>query len=422
MNKPQAHERRPADPLSHLRLVLCAALGLAVIATAPAAAAPTVDGEFAVSGVGTNNELTTGPDGNIWVTLDQTNDVAKITPDGTVTEYNPANVTNPTGITAGPDGNLWVTQTGGVASFSPADPDSAVKFAIADITDARPIVTGPDGNLWTVSGANVIRIPAANPAGSTSFPVLVGGRDIDAGTDGNLWVADFGSQVVSVTTAGVPTAYPTGAGSGLQAIAAGPAGQVAYADPTSNPQQVGRLKSGGTPDKTETPGDPFGVAFGADGAYWIPRFAAGDLVRLTTDGQETTLSGLSANAGPRRIATGPDNTLWVTLDNANEVARITGVKAPKEKAPNTKITRKPDKRIVDEDGRVKVMFGFKSKPKGAKFECLIKTKGSPSPHFTKCKSPQRYILTYGTYTVKVRAVSDLTDPTPASYRFKVVKP
>jgi streptogramin lyase len=326
MNSPQTHNHSPKNPLRHLRLALCAALGLAVIAAAPAAAAPKVTGKFAVSGVGTNNEVTKGPDGNVWVTLDQTNDIAKITPNGTVTEYNPANVTSPIGITTGPDGNIWVTQNGGVASFSPADPDSAVKYTINDITDARPIVTGPDGNLWTVSGGNVIRIPAANPAGATSFPVIVAGRDIDAGSDGNLWVADFDSQVVSVTTAGVATAYPTGAGSGLQAIAAGPKGQIAYADPTSNPQQVGRITAGGKAKKTTTPGDPFGVAFGGDGAYWIPRFAAGDLVRLTTSGKETTLGGLGKNAGPRRIATGPHHTLWVTLDGADKVAKVSGVK------------------------------------------------------------------------------------------------
>jgi streptogramin lyase len=417
MKMPQPHSRRPA-------LLLVAALVCTAIAATPASADPKVDGEFAVSGVGTNNELTTGPDGNIWVTLDQTNDVAKITPDGTVTEFNPANVTNPTGITTGPDGNLWVTQNGGVASFSAADPDSAVKFTVNDITDPRPIVTGPDSNLWTISGANVIRIPAANPAGATSFPVLVGGRDIDAGTDGNLWVADFGSQVVSVTTAGVPTAYPTGAGSGLQAIAAGPNNQVAYADPTSNPQQVGRITGGGAAEKTETPGDPFGVAFGADGAYWIPRFAAGDLVRLTTAGKETTLGGLSAGAGPRRIATGPNNTLWVTEDTANKVARVTGVEPPKEtKTPDTTFTKTPDKKIVSDNPRVKVFFKFKSDVKDAKFECKIVSKGSPGPHFTKCHSPKRYILTYGTYTVQVRAINDgITDPTPAKFKFKIAKP
>ena len=157
---------------------------------------------------------------------------------------------------------------------------------------------GPDGNLWTVSGQNVIRIPAANPAGSTSFSVLVAGRDIDAGKDGLLWVADFGSQVVSLTTDGDATAYSTGNNSGLQAIAAGPKGQVAYADPISNPQKVGPDHDRGKAKKTAAPRDPFGVAFGADKAYWIPRFAAGDLVRLTTDGRLSTLGGLGQNAWP----------------------------------------------------------------------------------------------------------------------------
>jgi hypothetical protein len=78
-----------------------------------------------------------------------------------------------------------------------------------------------------------------------------------------------------------------------------------YADPISNPQKVGRITTGGQAKKTAAPGDPFGVAFGADKAYWIPRFAAGDLVRLTTDGHLSTLGGLGKNTGPRRIAKGP---------------------------------------------------------------------------------------------------------------------
>ena len=315
--------RRPLR--SRALALLCATLGLAAIAASPAAAAPDVDGKFTVSGVGTNNDIAKGPDGNMWVTLDQTNDVAKISPRGVVTEFNPANVTSPVGITAGPDGNIWVTQAGGVARFSPANPDGAVKFDIADVSDPRPIVTGPDGNLWTVSGENVIRIPPANPTTATSFPVLVAGRDIDASRDGRLWVADFASQVVRVTTAGVAAAFSTGDGSGLQAIAAGPKSQVAYADPTSQPQKIGRVSSSGQIQKTNTPGDPFGVAFGNDNAYWFPRFATGDLVRLTPAGVRSHLGGLGPNSGPRRIATGPNHTLWVTLDQAEKVARVTGV-------------------------------------------------------------------------------------------------
>jgi len=318
---------RPRQLRSRVLAGLCVALALALgaIAAAPASAAPKVAGEFDVSGVGANNELTQGPDGNVWVTLDQANDIARITPTGQVTEYDAVNIANPVGITSGPDGKLWVTQPGGVASFSPNDPDAAVKYTVNAVMDPRPIVTGPDGNLWTVSGQNVVRIPPANPAGATSFDVLLAGRDIDAGKGGDLWVADFGSQVVRVATDGAATSFATGDGSGLQALAAGPKGQVAYADPTSNPQRIGRV-AGSKVERTKTKGDPFGVAFGADRAYWMPRFAAGDLLRMTTAGKLTKLRGLSQNAGPRRIATGPGKTLWVTLDNAEAVARVKGVR------------------------------------------------------------------------------------------------
>ena len=323
MNQTPHIYTRPRQLRTRALAALCAVLGLAALAAVPANAAQ-IDGKFPVSGVGTNNELTKGPDGNIWVTLDQTNDLARIKPNGKVKEYDPANVSNPIGITTGPDGLLWVTQSGGVASFSPEDPDAAVDYAVNDIVDARPIVTGPDDNLWTISGENAIRIDPANPAGATSFPELVAGRDIDAGKDGKLWIADFGGQVVRMKTDGTATAFETGNGSGLQAIAAGPRGQAGYADPTSNPQRAGRVVKGEV-RRTKTEGDPFGVAFGADKAYWIPRFASGDLLRLTPDGDTSTLGGVGKNAGPRRIAKGPGGTLWVTLDNADKVARVSGL-------------------------------------------------------------------------------------------------
>ena len=92
--------------------------------------------------------------------------------------------------------------------------------------------------------------------------------------------------------------------------------QVAYANPVDSPQNVGTDPGpGGTPQKFELLNtDPFGVTFGQDGAYWISRFQGNDLLRLTTAGQITMLGGFSPAAGPRKIATGPGNTLWTTLD------------------------------------------------------------------------------------------------------------
>jgi streptogramin lyase len=303
---------------------ICAVLGMLAVVAAPASAKPKVTGKFDVSGVGTNNEITKGPDGHIWVTLDNGNDIAEITPKGKVTEYDPANVSSPVGIGSGPGGTLWVTQANGVAVFDPADPDSAESFTINDISDPRGIVRGPDGNMWTVSGDKVIRIPVADPESAESFPVLVAGRDIDRGKDGKLWVADFGSQVVRVNTDGTAKAFDTGAGSGLQAIAAGPKGEAGYADPTSNPQIAGRVV-GGKVKKSETVGDPFGVAYSKQ-TYWMPRFASNDLLAVDpAKGQLSAPVSFGQNTGPRRITKGPDSTLWVTLDGADKIARVSNV-------------------------------------------------------------------------------------------------
>ena len=217
-----------------------------------------------------------------------------------------------------------MTQSNGVASFSPDDPENATEFTINDITDARPIVTGPDGNLWTVSGANVIKIDPANPTGATSFPVLVAGRDIDAGKDGSSGSPTSAAR----SSASTPTARPrpTTPAPAPACRRSRPAPRAR--SPTPTRRRTRRRSAGsrsGKVKKTTSPGDPFGVAFGADKAYWIPRFAAGDLLRLTPDGQTSTLGGL-ANTGPRRIANGPKRTLWVTLDGAEKIAHVSGVK------------------------------------------------------------------------------------------------
>ena len=65
--------------------------------------------------------------------------------------------------------------------------------------------------------------------------------------------------------------------------------------------------------------------FGQDGAYWAPRFPKDSVGRLTPDGGYTTPISLPAGSGPRRIAAGAGNTLWVTLELSKQIARISGV-------------------------------------------------------------------------------------------------
>jgi virginiamycin B lyase len=284
-------------------------------------AAPALDGEFDLSDM--PKHLTQGPDGNIWVAFGSK--VARITPAGAVTEYDPQKVGSPHGIAAGPDGNLWVTQAGGVARFSPQNPDAAEEFAIAEISSGEAIVTGPDGNLWTASGKNVIEIPPGNPAGRELHEVAgMDARGIDATSDA-LWVVDrTGGRMIRMATDG--TFDPITVGGGPQEVAAGPSNVVAFTNPSGD-HHVGRLVAGGSPLTTLTgTTDPFGIDYGPDGAWWFAEFGTKTIGRLTADGQVTHLDGFSS--GPRHITAGPGNTLWVALEQANKVARVSGVVAP----------------------------------------------------------------------------------------------
>jgi streptogramin lyase len=62
-------------------------------------------------------DITKGPDGNVWFTEASASKIGRITPGGSVTEFEvPA---SPYGITSGPDGNIWFTEpaAGKVARF-----------------------------------------------------------------------------------------------------------------------------------------------------------------------------------------------------------------------------------------------------------------------------------------------------------------
>ena len=301
---------------------LIAVLALLLVLPGTALAVPALNGEFDVSGQPLR--LTQGPDGNVWVTL-ANNKLARVQPDGTVTEFDlPAGTAGAEGITAGPDGNLWIEANGEVIRVDPANAAAGQDFAIAGLA-AQEIVTGPDGNLWVANVSEVVRVGTAGTEVAPRYTnVTVGARGLVTGRDGNVWIADFGgAAIVKVTPAGTATPYTVGGGP--QQVAAGPAGQLAFTNPNST---FGRMAYDGTFQETAMAAtDPFGVVFGQDGAWWTAQFASNSLGRVTTDGTYTQLP-LTANSGPRYLTTGAGNTLWVALQTTNKIARVTGVDPP----------------------------------------------------------------------------------------------
>jgi streptogramin lyase len=58
--------------------------------------------------------ITPGPDGNLWFTEVNGNQIGKITPSGVITEYKiPTSNSMPRGIATGPDSNLWFAESAG---------------------------------------------------------------------------------------------------------------------------------------------------------------------------------------------------------------------------------------------------------------------------------------------------------------------
>lgn len=312
-----------------LRFSLILSIALFAVA-APAAAAPSVTGEFAVDGE--PQGITLGPDGNLWTPLGgSTKELARITPDGQVTNFDLAAVSGGEGIVAlGP--HLWMTTPNELVRIVPGDTPQVQAFTFNDIIQPQAITVGPDGHLWTGSADKVLEFDVSNPDAPQLDPHTVGGglRGIATGSDGRLWVADFADKrVIAVNTDGTFTPHDVGGG-GPQGIGAGPNGQVLYTNPNADNTEIGLLTFGGQPLKLPFGAiDPFGVTFGQDGVFWVATAFNGDQVlRVSPTGETSNLGGFSLDSRPREITRGPADTIWVSLEFGKKVGRISGVEPP----------------------------------------------------------------------------------------------
>lgn len=372
------------------------AVGLAAILVMPAAAAA-ID-EYPV---GANpGGITAGPDGALWFVEEGTSRIGRITTAGVVTNYfgvatNPPPPTDPTlpaldQITLGPDNNLWFTQPrddqigmitpgGAVAEFNVSPPG------------AKPdaITRGPDGNLWfTAPGANLIgRITTGGSI--TTFPgAASGAQDITAGPDGALWFTESGGNSIGrITPSGavtnhfpVPTpgAEPTG-------ITVGPGGGLWFTE--SAVGQIAQISTSGT--ITEYPGAgsaPSAIAGGADGALWFTQSLGNAIGRSTTAGAITNHFAVpTPGSEPSDITAGPDGALWFTEFAANKIGRI-ATAAP------VVVTPPPVKPLVRKKCKVPKLKGLtvkKAVKKLKRAKCKYKVKGKGRVTKTSPKAGKR---------------------------------
>lgn len=272
-----------------------------------------------------------GPDGNIWYTVD--NRVGRMTPSGVLTEIElPTPGSGPGDIVAGPDGNLWFLEESArrVARVSTAG--SITEYPIPAANAApREIVVGPDGAIWF---SDFIRdsIWRSSLSGDLAeYPVSTSAYGLAPGSDGNLWFTVFGSvaPIGRMTLSGSVTLFPRPLGSSFGwRCARGPDGNVWY----TTPRAFGRVTpSGGitqfplSSDRGHVPAD---VAVGPDGNLWMPVdetwFCIPDgcqppperdaILRVSISGAQTRYEFAEEFRiiDGARITAGPAGSMWLT--------------------------------------------------------------------------------------------------------------
>jgi len=226
--------------------------------------------------------IVTGPDQNAWVVEYDASMIARVTENGTITEFP---VTDPGAgpalIAPGPDGNLWVTDyklniirrvttNGTITDFSLPPYDNTNG-------NLQSIAPGPDGNMWFEhDGANIIGVMSTSGSLIATYTVPTANAHADfiiAGPDGNMWFnEEGGNKIGKITMSGVITEFPI---------------------PTPNSV-------------------PKNLVVGADGALWFPERDGANIGRITTSGAitEYPVPATIYQDLLRRITTTPDGSLW----------------------------------------------------------------------------------------------------------------
>jgi len=222
----------------------------------------------------------------MWFTEFRVDKVARVTPTGTVTEFDvhtpPFAVDGPTGIAAGPDGNLWFTELNAnrIGRITPAG--TVTHFPTGGNSSPSGIAAGPDGNLWFTEPFNGARIGRITPTGTiTEFATGLSGLSdspsgITSGPDGNLWFTEAsagGGGIGRITPTGTITEFRTGltVNSGPTGITAGPDGNLWFTESSSD--QVARIAPTGTITEFKAgitrASNPQGITVGPDGSFWF---------------------------------------------------------------------------------------------------------------------------------------------------------
>jgi streptogramin lyase len=256
--------------------------------------------------------ITHGPDGNFWFTLQNSSQVARITPQGEITEFRTPTLSFPFDIAPGPDGNVWFSEgsTGQIGFITPGGHIEEIVFSTFDASSG--ITAGPDGNIWfcDLTGNNIWRVELSTRV-LTRFPIPTPDsfpEDITVGADGNLWFTELSAgNIGRITPEGVITEFGNGALESPRSITDGPDGNVWFT--MSFTPMIGRITPTGDITFFPTPNPAEQITRGHDDTLYFSEFGANRIARITTDGVVTESPRFDTSE-PTGLTAGPHRTIW----------------------------------------------------------------------------------------------------------------
>ncbi len=261
----------------------------------------------------------------------------------TTTASPPENIVPPVASPATPDQAVPESTTTGTWINSPTS--YAYQWELCNATGGEcKEISGATSSTYVPVEADVgltlrVKVTAKNSGGSNSAfstatnqakatgqitEYSLSGRPegIAAGPDGNLWFADpLTNEIGKITTSGVVTEYAVPKESYPDAIAAGPDGNLWFTDELSN--KIGKITTSGTITEYSLPSgsEPIGITAGPDGNLWFTELGTTKIGKITTSGTVIEEYG-PLRASPELITAGPDGNLWFTYYGTSPKAKV----------------------------------------------------------------------------------------------------
>ena len=258
--------------------------------------------------------ITAGPDGNVWFTEFDGNQIGRITPAGAITEFGGLTAGSaPSSITAGSDGALWFTEYYGNRVGRITVAGSVSEFAAG--SGPFEITAGPDGALWFADLFDTGKIGRITTGGGlTEFPIGTSANGITAGPDGALWFTENNAYKIGrITTGGTITTFDTPSHA-PHGITAGPDGALWF----TGDSVIGRITTAGVLTEFAAVAGA-DITVGPDDALWFTGPSA--IRRITVDGTIDT-QVLPTGDNTVFITTGPDGHIWFTYGNDNKIGKL----------------------------------------------------------------------------------------------------